>query len=461
MAGIVDFSDIEQAAPSARRAAPAAPAHGVVDFSDISDAPAAAPASAPAPTPTMADRYSGASHVADRFFQGNLGADTLKDIAKQFAAGTLGAEQFKTILSKLPVPDKEMLLRLLPKPPMAIGDFNPMDTLPAQALETAGTDVKSATQKVIGDTVASAPPKFIPPDLIDKYQTGKAVVGSLASAAVDGAPLTPSDAALAVGGEFLGGAVVPKMVSEKLPNVIGNKILDTTNPLLEKEIRTGAEKAGTKLLESELDSGTRESLLNQSNVKVSQLEKQISGLVNSAQGTINKNDVVHGVEELVKELAVPGIYPGDVRRAQKVITNFLESQPDQMPIQLANSIKRQIYDMLGDKGYLTNTPSTIISAQKYLANGIKRAIEKVVPEISALNSAQGKYLNFREMLIHATAKDGKSITKALLGDAMENVYLRGARELHNLPNTRLAGAAVKPVMSLVDTLKQKLSKGGQ
>lgn len=412
MSGIVDFSELKSNSDAGG---------GIVDFSELGSTGKSAPVS-------MESKYGGAEELGQKFLSGNIGGDDLK----------------KAFL-KLPVPDRAALMKMMPKPPMAFADFNPMNSLPIKTAEEVGGDVKKSAQSAIGNIVANAPPKFIPQSAVEPYQRAKLGAGLAASTVTELAPFTPSELTIAAGGEMLPGALVPKTISEKVPNAIGNILLDTSNRVLEKELSKGAENSGIKLIESELGQGSRHSLLNQSAAKIDGLEKQISGIVNSSNGTINKYDLVNGIDDMAAKMDLPGIYPAEVRRIQRVIDNFLSKQPDQIPIQMANDIKRQIYSMVGNKGYLTQTPSVIVATQKTLANALKTEIEKIIPGIADLNAQQGKFMGFRDMLVHASAPDSKSVTKALYGAFEENAGLRTGRMLHDLPRTRGVGGVASGI----------------
>ena len=325
---------------------------------------------------------------------------------------------------------------LFPKPPITFAELNPFNSFIGQELEKAGSKVKTTAQNVIANVVSSAPPSFVDANMISPYQTGKAIMGTIGSLAAETSPFTPKEFSIALGSELLppiaGSTAIGKIISEKLPNVIGNKILHTRNPVLEKELRNSAETAGKQLLESELQSGSRESLLDQSKTQIAFLENKIQKAIGNSNALIKRNDLINGLKELIAEIETTGIHQADAKAVRQIMNRFIENQPEMIPIGIANKIKRRLYEVIGDKNYINKTIPIIVTAQKAIANSIKNGMEEVVPELSVINPVYSQMLKFRDMLTHAVGMEGRNIINAFTGDITENALMRIGRNLSSL-----------------------------
>lgn len=71
----------------------------------------------------------------------------------------------------------------------------------------------------------------------------------------------------------------------------------------------------------------------------------------------------------------------------------------QIPVQLAQRIKRAIYTELGDKAYgLGIKPAAQREGKKAIARGLKEGIERAVPESGKINKEMGDLVNARDLV---------------------------------------------------------------
>lgn len=129
--------------------------------------------------------------------------------------------------------------------------------------------------------------------------------------------------------------------------------------------------------------------------KVTNLNKQISDIIQNSKGSVNKNTVVSYLDDLEKKALMQVAPESDLAAIQGVRDQFLShplAQGENIPVQLAQELKKGTYKSLGGKAY-GEISSASKEAQKGIARGLKEGIADVEKAVGPLNAEESKLLN--------------------------------------------------------------------
>jgi hypothetical protein len=148
--------------------------------------------------------------------------------------------------------------------------------------------------------------------------------------------------------------------------------------------------------------------------KVSALSKQVDDMIAAADKsgvTVNKLDAAKRAQAALNKFQKQVTPGSDMTTIKKAMDEFL-SHPDlkaldEIPVGLANEIKKGTYSILGSKPY-GEVKGADIEAQKQLARALKEGIEKGVPGVAAPNAKMSEFLNAMEVMAPRAAVAGNN-----------------------------------------------------
>jgi hypothetical protein len=172
----------------------------------------------------------------------------------------------------------------------------------------------------------------------------------------------------------LGSAVskAGQVLTKKLPTSLVNTAIKPTLEESRKAIKFKGDTLGDEVLKRGLAGGDKR-LLEIAVEKINKTENRLQSILGKSQETIKRNELGVYLDNLIEtKRATPGL-GSEVDKVKSILQEF----PEEVPIQKANEIKRNIYNALRDVAYkLDPALSTNKEAMKTLANGIKQEIEK-------------------------------------------------------------------------------------
>lgn len=201
---------------------------------------------------------------------------------------------------------------------------------------------------------------------------------------------------------------------QKLPETAWTSILKRTpseaakNPkLTEQATKTG------------LTGFSRQSIANKADKAIQAIEVSLDDLLSKSKGTVNTAKVAGYLGDLRTAYAsIPG-EQASVKAIDDIASQLFESFKNGKPLSLvqANQLKRNIYGMIAKsygKGMLEVPAKT--EAQKLIAAGLKREVEKIIPEVKSLNQRQAVYIQVKKALDKTIARtEGKGIAGTGIG----------------------------------------------
>lgn len=197
---------------------------------------------------------------------------------------------------------------------------------------------------------------------------------------------------------------------KRVPNTAWDKILRRTPTEKIKKPNLGNDIAEEGVVGASL-----ESLGNKAKVNIERLGDSVSGMLDGKGGAVDMEEVAKGLDLLKRNYS---LVPGEesainmIDDIQKQVAGAGKLDP-----QTANVIKQKIYKVIEDsygRGMMDVPAKT--AAQKEIAKGIKKEIEKAIPEVKSLNQRQGVYLALRDAVREASAKtQGQGILGMKLG----------------------------------------------
>lgn len=137
--------------------------------------------------------------------------------------------------------------------------------------------------------------------------------------------------------------------------------------------------------------------------RVTELSSQVDDMIAAAQKSgakVSKLEALKRVKDTLRNFKMQVDPKSDTEAIRRVARNFLNNpaikNADEIPVQLAQDLKKGTYRALGTKPYgeMSGAQS---EAQKALARGLKEEIERVVPGVAAPNQRQQALLNALEM----------------------------------------------------------------
>ena len=171
------------------------------------------------------------------------------------------------------------------------------------------------------------------------------------------------------------GNVASKAIQAGTKNLPAKLVNTAIKPTLEesrKAITYGGETLGEEMLKRGLRGGDRQ-ILDKSIKGLNESENKLQSILKNSKEVIRRDELAKYLDDIIKTKKET---PGLVEEAKKV-SSVLKQFPEQLSIQKANQVKRNIYNALRDVSYkLDPSLSTNKEAMKALASGIKQEIEK-------------------------------------------------------------------------------------
>ena len=171
--------------------------------------------------------------------------------------------------------------------------------------------------------------------------------------------------------------------------------------LMRSALKPGAESVRTgdagKAIQTMLDEGFNVTPggVQKMRTLVNQLDDQVTAAIASSPATVNKGYALSALQKPLQKFKQQ-VNPGaDLKAIQNAWDEFKHSVPNDIPVQLAQDLKRGTYRVLAGKYGEVGSAST--EAQKGLARGLKEGIEAQVPQVAALNAREGRLLNALEL----------------------------------------------------------------
>lgn len=245
----------------------------------------------------------------------------------------------------------------------------------------------------------------------------KAGLGAIETAGVTAAQGgSKSDIKTAAGlGAFLSFASKGlELVLKNVPETAWSSILKRTPTEAAKNPKLPAQAAKTGLTGL-----TRQSIATKAQAAIQSIEVTLDDLLSKSKGTVNTAKVAGYLADLRNSYAaIPG-EKSSVKAIDDIASELYESFKvgQSMTVLEANQLKRNIYQVISKsygKGMLELPAKT--EAQKLVAAGLKREIEKVIPEVKSLNQKQAVYLQIKNALDKTIARsEGKGIAGTGVG----------------------------------------------
>lgn len=285
-----------------------------------------------------------------------------------------------------------------------------------QQLVTEGADTEGlpfAGGKLIGDISAAVGlSRLLPGKALQTggfslggLQTGsnlanlglRAGAGAISGGAVTGV-ISPEDAKT--------GAVVGGILPVAVPAVKGalkstsKRLMQSAIKPTQADLRTGkAQKAVETLLEEGVNPTQERTLfgrgLDTLQNKVEKINSEIDTLITRSGGKVSKQTVLSYLDDLESK-AMRQVNPADdlaaIEKARIAFNQHPLAQGADIPIALAQDIKKGTYKSLGNKAY-GELKGADIEAQKALARGLRSEIGKAEPLVMGLNAQEQKLLN--------------------------------------------------------------------
>lgn len=133
--------------------------------------------------------------------------------------------------------------------------------------------------------------------------------------------------------------------------------------------------------------------------RIGSVNDQISEAIANSNARVNKGAVVSRLQDLVDRVERQATPNADVAAVEKAWNEFSDHSliPGQdMPVQLAQDIKKGTYRRLRDKYGEEGNAST--EAQKGIARGLREEIATAVPEVGPLNARESALINANNVL---------------------------------------------------------------
>lgn len=210
-----------------------------------------------------------------------------------------------------------------------------------------------------------------------------------------------------------------KQVTAKAPASLWKSILGRTPTMIEKNPNLEKEVAKLGI------TGTRKAILEQAQRNIQVTETVIDDVLNKTNGSISGAKVSTYLDDLKNSYS---LIPGESSSVDAIeaIQKDLLGKTN-MTLAEANNLKRGIYRLISNsygKGTLEIPAKK--EAQKIVASGLKKEIEKIVPEIKDVNSKQAIFLQLEKSMRKAVFKASQAKGIAGTGIGMYDLLLGGA-----------------------------------
>jgi hypothetical protein len=233
-------------------------------------------------------------------------------------------------------------------------------------------------------------------------------------------------------------------VIQKLPETALTQILKRTPAQVAKNPNLPAQAA-----ETGLTGISRQAIANNAEKAIQSIEVSLDDLLSKSTGKVSTAKVAGYLNDLRGAYAnIPG-EEGSVEIIDKIANQLFQGFKEgrSLTVLEANQLKRDIYQVISKsygKGVFELPAKT--EAQKLVASGLKKEIEKVIPEAKTLNQKQAVYIQIKKVLDKTIARtEGKGIAGTGIGihDLLLGGIGTGAGALTGNPLLGLGAVAVK------------------
>lgn len=245
---------------------------------------------------------------------------------------------------------------------------------------------------------------------LEKNRSAGGIIGSATGGALIGGALGTASVGIKAFKEFTT-KTTPSWLMEKaiVPN------LDEAR----KTVKFGQKSLGQELLEEGVK-GSPQKLLQIADDRLTSLEDELQTILNSPSlkdARITKEKIVPYFKDLIATKGnIPGM-KGDVQR----IKNIIDDIPEQLTLQQANVLKRQIYTELRDVSYKLDVKlGSKAKSLKVLASALKKEIEETVggSVVNDINRKLSLYGRLEDRIVDQLARSMKNnsfgLTDAIL-----------------------------------------------
>ncbi len=313
-------------------------------------------------------------------------------------------------------------------------------------LENAGMNVKDVTQKSLRNAAMKPSTGMLPPSLRAPAEAARQVGTMFGEGAIQAAPFTPSEFAMAIGSELAPGVIFSGLGKRaaKFQKNIGDEFIKEAPKARLKAIKYGEPSLGEKFIrETKLPGNTSEAF-DESAKMVNELEDQIKDKLSTAakdsKAIISKQKIAQGFDDVISELNDSGVEGKAAKELEGLKDEFLAKHPETANVEYWNGVKRKLYKLVGDQNYIKDNPSGKIQALKAVASNIRQEVQDAVPGIAGLNKKQGLYLRMQDALANQLAKNpgSRSVRESLKDRAL----IEGARSKFGLGLPEMHGVGL-------------------
>lgn len=138
------------------------------------------------------------------------------------------------------------------------------------------------------------------------------------------------------------------------------------------------------------------------NDKIDDLDDLLTQAINNSSFNGRKVDALKHIRRVLAEYRLAPNSPENLAAIRKVAEEFFDNPmlrgAEEIPVQLAQKMKRAYYKMLGDRSYGAQLrPAAERDATKAVAEGLKDIVEKGAPEAATLNAQLSPLINARNL----------------------------------------------------------------
>ena len=225
----------------------------------------------------------------------------------------------------------------------------------------------------------------------------------------------PPEAAAALGtAANVGIQAVPTVFGGGAGKVASEPMRQAGRWLMNSALKPSAKQHATGKADAAIETMLREgysptkSGVEQMQREIDRLNDEISKSIGGSAATIEKQKVVDRLQDLLTKFQMQVTPASDVNAIKAAGDEFLThpmfAGRNDIPVQLAQELKKGTYKALGSKSYGEQKGAST-EAQKSLARGLKEEIASAVPEVQAMNALESELLNARKIAGHRVAMD--------------------------------------------------------
>lgn len=257
----------------------------------------------------------------------------------------------------------------------------------------------------VGNVATYAPLAFAP--------GANRVVGGLGYGTLAGAlqPTTEGEsrASNAVTGGILGAATpAVSATNKKLAGLLNSKAEEYVKSALKptvKQYESGAAKDAIETILNTKGLYPTKSGVEKLDSMIAGLDDQIKSKIANSTEKVELSKVADKLRDIKQNFMYSVNPQADIAAIDTAEKSFLAHPlfgegTTEIPVQLAQKMKQATYRSLGEKAY-GEIGSASREAQKALARGLKEGISEKVPDVNALNAAEGKLLNAQDVIERA------------------------------------------------------------